>query len=177
MTQLLDRQFVQKRIGEGGSGISYAEFSYTLIQGYDFLHLFRTYNIDLQLCGADQFGNASTGIRLINKFENANADVWSTPLIIDPVTGKIPPRMVDINGDMLIVSQFTLYASCKKGNRPSYIHASKPDIAIPLYENFCQKMSAELGKQVKTGEFGANMQVELLNDGPVTISMDSKIKE
>lgn len=88
MTQLLDRKFIQNRIGEGGSGISYAEFSYTLIQGYDFWHLYKEYGIDLQLCGADQFGNASTGIRLINKFENAEADVWSTPLIIDPVTGR-----------------------------------------------------------------------------------------
>ena len=88
MTQLLDRKFIQNRIGEGGSGISYAEFSYTLIQGYDFWHLYKEHGIDLQLCGADQFGNASTGIRLINKFENAEADVWSTPLIIDPVTGR-----------------------------------------------------------------------------------------
>lgn len=88
MTQLLDRKFIQSRIGEGGSGISYAEFSYTLIQGYDFWHLFKEYGIDLQLCGADQYGNASTGIHLINKFENKNADVWSTPLIIDPVTGR-----------------------------------------------------------------------------------------
>lgn len=88
MTQLLDRQFVQNRIGEGGSGISYAEFSYTLIQGYDFLHLYRTYGIDLQLCGADQFGNCSSGIHLIKRLENATADAWSTPLIIDPVTGR-----------------------------------------------------------------------------------------
>ena len=69
MTQLLDRQFVQARIGEGGSGISYAEFSYTLIQGYDFLHLYRTYGIDLQLCGADQYGNCSSGIHLIRRLE------------------------------------------------------------------------------------------------------------
>ena len=88
MTQLLDRQFVQNRIGEGGSGISYAEFSYTLIQGYDFLHLYRKYGIDLQLCGADQFGNCSSGIHLIKRLENAPADAWSTPLIIDPVTGR-----------------------------------------------------------------------------------------
>lgn len=88
MTQLLDRQFVQNRIGEGGSGISYAEFSYTLIQGYDFLHLYRTYGIDLQLCGADQFGNCTTGIHLIKRLENATADAWSTPLVIDPVTGR-----------------------------------------------------------------------------------------
>lgn len=88
MTQLLDRQFVQNRIGEGGSGISYAEFSYTLIQGYDFLHLYRKYGVDLQLCGADQFGNCSSGIHLIKRLENATADAWSTPLIIDPVTGR-----------------------------------------------------------------------------------------
>ncbi len=88
MTQLMDRKFIQSRMGEGGSGISYAEFSYTLIQGYDFLHLYRKYGIDLQLCGADQYGNASTGITLIRKFENHTADVWSTPLVIDPVTGR-----------------------------------------------------------------------------------------
>ncbi len=88
MTQLLDRQFVQKRIGEGGSGISYAEFSYTLIQGYDFLHLFREHNIDLQLCGADQFGNCTSGIHLIKRLENHEADCYSCPLIIDKVTGR-----------------------------------------------------------------------------------------
>ena len=88
MTQLLDRQFVQNRIGEGGSGISYAEFSYTLIQGYDFLHLYRSYGVSLQLCGADQYGNCASGIHLIKRLENADADVWSTPLVIDPVTGR-----------------------------------------------------------------------------------------
>lgn len=88
MTQLLDRQFVQNRIGEGGSGISYAEFSYTLIQGYDFLHLYREYGIDLQLCGADQTGNCTSGIHMIKRLENAKADLWSTPLVIDPVTGR-----------------------------------------------------------------------------------------
>ena len=88
MTQLLDRQFVQNRIGEGGSGISYAEFSYTLIQGYDFLHLYREYGVDLQLCGADQYGNCTSGIHMIKRLENADADVWSTPLVIDSVTGR-----------------------------------------------------------------------------------------
>ena len=88
MTQLLDRQFVQNRIGSGGSGISYAEFSYTLIQGYDFLHLYREYGVSLQLCGADQYGNCTSGIHLISRLEGARADVWSTPLVIDPVTGK-----------------------------------------------------------------------------------------
>lgn len=88
MTQLLDRQFVQNRIGNGGNGISYAEFSYTLIQGYDFLHLYRKYGVDLQLCGADQYGNCTSGIHLIRRLEGAQADVWSTPLVIDPVTGR-----------------------------------------------------------------------------------------
>lgn len=88
MTQLLDRQFVQNRIGAGGSGISYAEFSYTLIQGYDFLYLYRKYGIDLQLCGADQYGNCASGIHLIRRLENGEADIWSTPLIMDPVSGR-----------------------------------------------------------------------------------------
>ena len=88
MTQLLDRQFVQNRIGEGGGGISYAEFSYTLIQGYDFLHLYREHGVSLQLCGADQYGNCTSGIHLIRRLENGDADVWSTPLVIDPVTGR-----------------------------------------------------------------------------------------
>jgi tyrosyl-tRNA synthetase len=88
MTQLLDRQFVQNRIGVGGSGISYAEFSYTLIQGYDFLHLFREHGVSLQLCGADQYGNCASGIHLVKRLEDADADVWSTPLVIDPATGR-----------------------------------------------------------------------------------------
>ena len=83
----------------------------------------------------------------------------------------------DVDGEMIIVSQFTLHAQTKKGNRPSYIKASKPEIAIPLYENFVQKMELELGKRVQTGQFGADMQVSLINDGPVTIVIDSKNKE
>ena len=83
----------------------------------------------------------------------------------------------EINGEIIVVSQFTLQASTKKGNRPSYIKASKPEIAIPMYENFVQKMENELGKKVQTGIFGADMKVALLNDGPVTIVIDSKNKE
>ena len=83
----------------------------------------------------------------------------------------------DVDGDIIVVSQFTLHASTKKGNRPSYIKASKPDVAIPMYENFVQQMEKELGKKVQTGIFGADMKVALLNDGPVTIVMDSKNKE
>ena len=83
----------------------------------------------------------------------------------------------DTDGEMIVVSQFTLHASTKKGNRPSYIKASKPDIAIPLYESFVKQMETELGKKVQTGEFGADMKVALINDGPVTIIIDTKNKE
>lgn len=83
----------------------------------------------------------------------------------------------DINGDIIVVSQFTLHAATKKGNRPSYIKASKPEVAIPLYENFVLQLEKELGKKVQTGIFGADMKVLLLNDGPVTIVIDSKNKE
>jgi D-aminoacyl-tRNA deacylase len=85
--------------------------------------------------------------------------------------------LIDIQGDVIVVSQFTLHASTKKGNRPSYIKAAKPEIAIPLYENFVFCLEKELGKKVQTGEFGADMKVEILNDGPVTIVIDSKNKE
>lgn len=87
MTQLLDREFVQSRIGEGGAGISYAEFSYSLIQGYDFLHLYRENNVMLQLCGADQWGNSLAGVELLRKVEGVEAHVWSTPLVINKSTG------------------------------------------------------------------------------------------
>ena len=83
----------------------------------------------------------------------------------------------DIDGEITVVSQFTLQASTKKGNRPSYIKASKPDVAIPIYEGFVQQLEKELGKKVQTGIFGSDMQVSLLNDGPVTIVIDSKNKE
>ncbi|MCK7590321.1 D-aminoacyl-tRNA deacylase [Subsaxibacter sp. CAU 1640] len=83
----------------------------------------------------------------------------------------------DINGDIIVVSQFTLHASTKKGNRPSYIKAAKPDVAIPLYDSFIEKLQKDFGKTVQTGSFGADMKVELLNDGPVTIIIDTKHKD
>lgn len=83
----------------------------------------------------------------------------------------------EINGDVIVVSQFTLHASTKKGNRPSYIKASKPEIAIPMYEKFIQHLELELGKSIQTGQFGADMKVALVNDGPVTIIIDSKNRE
>jgi len=88
MTQLLDRKFVQDRIGDGGAGISYAEFSYSLIQGYDFLHLYREKGVQMQLCGADQFGNCVSGMHLVKRLEGAEVDVWSLPLVMDKVTGR-----------------------------------------------------------------------------------------
>ena len=97
--------------------------------------------------------------------------------VFDDEQGVMNKNIVDAGGDILVISQFTLFASTKKGNRPSYIRAAKPDISIPLYEHFCEELSIALGKLVGTGEFGADMKVELLNDGPVTICMDTKNKE
>ena len=91
--------------------------------------------------------------------------------------GVMNVSVLDIQGDIMIVSQFTLHASTKKGNRPSYIKAAKPEIAIPLYEKFIRTLEKETGKSPKTGKFGADMQVSLINDGPVTIIIDTKNKE
>ena len=97
--------------------------------------------------------------------------------VFDDENGVMNKSILDIDGDILVISQFTLHASTKKGNRPSYIRAAKPEISIPLYEQFCKELSLALGKEIGTGEFGADMKVELLNDGPVTICMDTKNKE
>ena len=97
--------------------------------------------------------------------------------IFDDADGVMNLSLSDIGGEALVVSQFTLWASYKKGNRPSYIRASRPDKAIPMYEAFCARLSEVLGRPVGTGEFGADMKVELLNDGPVTICMDTHNKE
>lgn len=90
--------------------------------------------------------------------------------------GVMNKSLLDISGEAIVVSQFTLQASTKKGNRPSYIQAAKPDVAIPLYETFVNQLEVDLGKKVQTGQFGADMKVEILNDGPVTIIIDSKNK-
>ncbi len=97
--------------------------------------------------------------------------------IFDDDEGVMNRSVMDVNGEIMVVSQFTLMASTKKGNRPSYIHAAPHSIAIPCYDRFCEKMRAAIGKDVATGEFGADMKVRLLNDGPVTIIMDTKNKE
>ena len=91
--------------------------------------------------------------------------------------GVMNRSILDIGGEILVVSQFTLWASYKKGNRPSYLRAGSHKVTIPLYEQFCRQLSADLGKEVATGEFGADMKVSLVNDGPVTICMDTKNKE
>ena len=97
--------------------------------------------------------------------------------IFDDEMGVMNRSIMDINGEILVVSQFTLMASYKKGNRPSWIHAAPHELSIPLYNRFCDALSEVMGKPVGTGEFGADMKVELLNDGPVTICMDTKNKE
>ena len=97
--------------------------------------------------------------------------------IFDDEQGIMNRSIMDINGETLVVSQFTLMASYKKGNRPSWIHAARHEVSIPLYNYFCKALSEALGKPVGTGEFGADMKVRLLNDGPVTICMDTKNKE
>ncbi len=97
--------------------------------------------------------------------------------IFDDAAGVMNESVIDKNGEILLVSQFTLHASTKKGNRPSYSKASKPGIAIPVYEKVIRQLSSDMGKQIKTGIFGADMKVELLNDGPVTIVIDTKKKE
>ena len=97
--------------------------------------------------------------------------------IFDDADGVMNLSQAEINGEVLLISQFTLHASVKKGNRPSYIRAAKPEIAIPLYEKFIATLEIELGKKIGTGEFGADMKVSLVNDGPVTIWIDSKNRE
>ena len=97
--------------------------------------------------------------------------------VFDDENGVMNKSILDIGGEILVISQFTLHASTRKGNRPSYIRAAKPEISVPLYEQFCKELSFALGKEIGTGEFGADMKVKLVNDGPVTICMDTKNKE
>ena len=97
--------------------------------------------------------------------------------VFNDEAGVMNRSIQEVSGELLVVSQFTLFASTKKGNRPSYIRAARPELAIPLYQQFLQKLAEEFGKPVKTGEFGADMQVSLVNDGPVTILIDSRNRE
>ena len=97
--------------------------------------------------------------------------------VFDDENGVMNRSIIDVDGNILVISQFTLFASYKKGNRPSWLRAARHEISVPLYESFCTRLSEALGKPVGTGEFGADMKVELINDGPVTICMDTKNKE
>ena len=118
----------------------------------------------------------------IEEADGAEDIEWLTGKIVnlhifDDEQGVMNRSVTDTGGDILVVSQFTLYASVKKGNRPSYIRAAKPDISVPLYEQFCRELELKLGKRIPTGTFGADMQVSLVNNGPVTIWIDSKTRE
>ena len=121
------------------------------------------------LVGIEEGDNQDDIIWLSNKITNLR--------LFDDTNGVMNLSIKDIGGDILLVSQFTLHASTKKGNRPSYIAAAKPDISIPMYETLIQQIQLDLGKAIQTGKFGADMKVALINDGPVTIMIDTKNKE
>jgi len=130
-------------------------------------------------------GSIGTGLLVLLGIEDADTKediIWLSNKItnlrvFNDAQGVMNLSVKEADGDILLVSQFTLYAATKKGNRPSYIRASKPDIAIPLYEQMIAQLGLDLGKEILTGIFGADMKVDLLNDGPVTIIIDTKIKE
>ncbi|HTH30670.1 MAG TPA: D-aminoacyl-tRNA deacylase [Lacibacter sp.] len=130
-------------------------------------------------------GTIQKGLLVLVAVEDADTNedlTWLSTKIVnlrifDDENGVMNLSLKDVKGDILLVSQFTLHASTKKGNRPSYIKASKPDFAIPMYEKVIVQLETELGNKIQTGVFGADMKVELLNDGPVTIVIDSKNKE
>lgn len=131
------------------------------------------------------YSQISTGLLVLLGIEDADGEEdieWLSNKIVnlrifDDAAAVMNESVKDKNGEILLVSQFTLHASTKKGNRPSYIKASKPGVAIPLYEKMIRQLSADLGREIKTGVFAADMKVELLNDGPVTIVIDTKNKE
>lgn len=130
----------------------------------------------------DVKGEIGPGLLLLLGIEDADADEdidWLANKIVNlrifnDTAGVMNVSIKENGGDILLVSQFTLHASVKKGNRPSYIKAAKPDVAIPMYEKFIRALTVALGKSIQTGEFGADMKVSLLNDGPVTIIIDTK---
>lgn len=134
---------------------------------------------------SEKVANIGTGLLILVGIEDADTfeDInWLTSKIaqlriFNDENHVMNKSVKDVDGDVIVVSQFTLHASTKKGNRPSYIKASKPNIAIPLYEAFVESMEKAMEKKVQTGEFGADMKVSLINDGPVTIIIDTKNKE
>jgi D-tyrosyl-tRNA(Tyr) deacylase len=123
----------------------------------------------LVLVGIENADNEEDIQWLSNKIANIR--------IFDDAEGVMNLSLKEVDGDILLVSQFTLHASTKKGNRPSYIAAAKPDISVPVYEAFIKQLAMDIGKSIQTGVFGADMKVSILNDGPVTIVIDSKNKE
>lgn len=131
------------------------------------------------------FSDIGNGLMILVGIEEADNEQdidWLTSKVVklrifDDENGVMNRSVLDVGGDILAVSQFTLHAMTEKGNRPSYIRAAKPDISRPLYGKFCDTLQQKLGKEVKTGVFGADMKVELINDGPVTILIDSKRRE
>ena len=135
--------------------------------------------------GGKIYSQIDTGLMVLVGFEAADSEddiSWMTKKLLgirlfDDDNGVMNRSVLDVEGDILIISQFTLHARTKKGNRPSYISAAPPEIAIPLYEKFIAKIESGLGNPIATGVFGAEMMVELINDGPVTITIDSKRKE
>lgn len=135
--------------------------------------------------GDEVVGSICTGLLVLVGIEDADSDediTWLSNKIINlrifgDEAGVMNKSLIDIGGDLLLVSQFTLHASTKKGARPSYIKASKPAVAVPLYQGLIAQLEKDLGKPIQTGVFGADMQVELVNDGPVTIWVDTKNKE
>jgi D-tyrosyl-tRNA(Tyr) deacylase len=130
-------------------------------------------------------GEIAKGFMILLGIEDSDSDEdisWLSSKIIqmrifNDEQGLMNLALKDVDGDILLVSQFTLHASTKKGNRPSFIQAARPDVAIPLYEKMIQSLENGLGKKIATGQFGADMQIELINDGPVTICIDSKNKQ
>jgi D-tyrosyl-tRNA(Tyr) deacylase len=134
---------------------------------------------------SEEFSSIGAGLLVLAGFEETDTEEdleWASQKlmalrIFSDNEGKMNLSVVDIKGELLIVSQFTLHALTKKGNRPSYIRAAKPDIAISLYNRFIEKCKALLPQKIKTGVFGADMQISLINDGPVTIIIDTKNKE
>ena len=120
-------------------------------------------------------------VGIVNEDDNADIEWLSNKIIhmriFDDENGVMNKSLIEVGGAILLVSQFTLHASTKKGNRPSYIAAAKPEVSIPLYEGMIQQLQKDLGTSIQTGKFGADMKVALINDGPVTITIDTKNKE
>lgn len=145
----------------------------------------RVQSASVEVASENYISRIGKGLLVLAAFENGDSDAdleWMVRKIValrifDDDKGVMNISVRDMEGEVMAVSQFTLYASTAHGNRPSYIRAAKPDISIPLYERFCSLMEAALGKSIGRGIFGADMQVSLINDGPVTIVIDSKNKE